>query len=156
MVIAAQIATVLEPWQSVYANSTVLSTTILAVHVLALVIGGGLALANDRMTLRMAQRSDDARTVHLAELHAAHRIVIPALVALFISGVLMATADIEEFLASRVFWAKLFLIALLLVNGFLMRRAESRSDWPRLYRASRFSLVLWLTIATLGVVLVST
>ena len=154
--IAAQIATVFEPWQSAYANSTVLSTTILTMHVLALVVGGGLALANDRMTLRMIHRSEEARADHLVELETVHRIVIPALIALFITGVLMATADIEEFLASRVFWTKLVLIALLLLNGFLMRRAESRSDWTRLYRASRFSMVLWLTIATLGVVLVST
>jgi hypothetical protein len=47
------------PWKHLYDDSKVLETVVVFVHVAALVIGGGIALAADRATLR-AVRGDAA------------------------------------------------------------------------------------------------
>jgi hypothetical protein len=158
----------LAPWQSLYADSVVVSTAVTTAHVLSLVVGGGLAIAADRSTLRIARRPAADRLAHLEELRATHRPVLIALVALFASGVLIATADLETFVGSWVFWLKLGLVALLLANGVVLARAENAlrrageqrlgaTDllWSRLRAASIASLTLWLVTAVVGEVLAS-
>jgi hypothetical protein len=58
-----------------------------------------------------------------------------------------------------VFWIKMGLIAMLLVNGAVLRRAEHHARdgavaaWRTLRATSITSLVLWLSIALAGVTL---
>ncbi|MBL0178373.1 MAG: hypothetical protein IPP98_04500 [Gemmatimonadetes bacterium] len=84
------------------------------------------------------------------------------LAALFASGVALAASDVETFSASPAFLVKLALVALLSVNGLVMLRAERllRRDptdarWGTLRRVSWFSLMLWISTAVVGVVLVN-
>jgi hypothetical protein len=159
------LAGLLAPWQSIYSDSTAVSVSITAAHIVALLVGGGFAIAMDRMTMRMNNRSSPQLSEHLGELHDVHRPVIIAVAVLAVSGVLMAAADIEEFAANPVFWLKLALVVLLLINGWLLQRAESRVNavtdlyatadpqWKRLAFLSRTSMLLWIGTTIAGVVL---
>jgi hypothetical protein len=121
-----EVANFFLPWNTVYADSTALSTGVTATHILALLIGGGLALAADRSTLRMLARPEAERRRHLEELRAVHRPVLIALAVLFLSGLAMAAADVETFATSWYFWIKMALVTLLLANGYYLLRTERR------------------------------
>ena len=158
------LAHALAPWQSVYSDSKVLATGVVAVHLVALLFGGGLAVAADRATLRAirtgAAADDEARRL-LAELGAVHRPVLIALAVLFVSGVLLAAADVKTYALAPVFWLKLALVALLLANGVVLERAESglrhsagdAGRWRRLRAATWASLALWTATTVVGVAL---
>ena len=102
-----------EGWNRLYSHSTTISTTILTLHLGAMFVGGGFALAADRMTLRVSPERSDERTRQLAEVAAVHRAVLIGIVLLLITGVALSLADLENFLTSPVFWIKLILVALL-------------------------------------------
>jgi hypothetical protein len=91
----------------------------------------------------------------------AHRSVIVALVLSLLSGLALLAADLDTFLGSWVFWAKMWLIVALLVNGALMTRSERRlregrtDQWGRLRVLAFTSLFLWLVITYAGVALVN-
>lgn len=166
-VIVHQLVQLAAPWQRVYDDSTFLSVSVTALHVLSLLFGGGLAVAADRSTLRLARQPAEARPGFLRELNDVHRPVLIACLVLFVSGVLLAAADLETFLASVAFWLKLTLVAALVLNGALLMRTEQalRASgagdpaqprlWSRLRRHARFSLALWGATALVGVVLVN-
>ena len=128
-------------------------------------LGGGLALSSDRATLRAVRQAVHDRVQHLEALSHVHRIVVAGLVVTFVSGVLLVLADVKTFWGSVIFWLKMALIAALLVNGFVMTRAEGslrgeavREDdraWTHLYHTSWVSLVLWYTITLAGVALMN-
>jgi hypothetical protein len=162
-----QLVQLAAPWQRAYGNSTLLSVSVTALHVLSLLFGGGLAIAADRSTLRLWRQPAGARSGLLRELHDVHRPVLAACAVLFASGVLLAAADLETFLASPAFWIKLALVAALVLNGALLMRTEralraaAEGDpalprlWARLRWRSWCSLALWGTTALVGVVLVN-
>lgn len=164
MSVVQTLAHAFAPWQSVYSESAFVSTTVTTVHILSLLIGGGIAIATDRATLRAMRGSSADREYHLRELHSTHRVVVSALVVLFVSGVLLAAADIEAFLASPVFWLKLALLALLCANGLVLYRTEHRIRssedpparlWKRLGISAQLSLGLWLLVAIAGTALLN-
>lgn len=160
------------PWQSLYDDSTVLSTSVIAVHLTALLIGGGLAVAADRATLRATGRPADDRERQLYELSAVHRPVLIALSFLFISGLALTAADLGTFLVSPVYWIKFGFVALLLANGAWMRSNEqglrnsaragesldappALARWQRMRWSSWASIALWVTTLVLGTTLVN-
>jgi hypothetical protein len=156
------------PWQSAYSDSTAISTTVTAVHLIGMLIGGGLAIAADRATLRISHEKPGERERHLGELRAVHRPVLIALIVLFLSGLAMMTADIKTFIASPVLWVKLALVALLVLNGVVLERTETflrrngqadagpRPDrWGRLRAAAVASIALWMATLVAGTILVN-
>jgi hypothetical protein len=156
------------PWKSLYSNSTPISTAVTGVHILALLIAGGLAIAADRTTLRVLRRPVAERRYQLAELHDVHRPVLIGLAVLVTSGILLFTADFETFATSVMFWVKAGLVAGLLANGVILYSTEVSLDramqkgddapeslWSRLRTASRVSLALWILTAAGGAVLTS-
>ncbi|HEY0780554.1 MAG TPA: hypothetical protein VGD56_21535 [Gemmatirosa sp.] len=163
------LARVCAPWQSLFSDSKVLSTSVVTVHIIALLFGGGLAIAADRATLRVARgrTAPDAAAEErrlLADLGAVHRPVLVALALLFVSGLLLAAADVKTYALAWVFWLKIGLVALLLVNGVALERAESALRrggpeastapyWRRLRAASWASLALWTATTVVGVAL---
>lgn len=154
-----------EPWSDLYANSAVLSTLVVFAHIAALVFAGGLAVTLDRATLRAARGPAEFRWRQLDELAAAHRLVVVGVSLSVISGLLLLAADVQTYLTSPIYWTKMTLFALLLLNGWTMTRVESRirhapnaddeTGWRRLRRAALFSMVLWFAIAFGGVALVN-
>ena len=166
MQIIQELARLFGPWNSLYSNSTIVSTAVPALHIVTLVVSGGLAIAADRSTLRALREHVEERTRHLRELRAVHRPVLLWLTLLMISGSLLAAADVKTFATSIVFWTKMGIVALLLLNCALLFRAERRlartldsgagpseKNWKRLGTFARVSLSLWLLITVLGVVL---
>jgi hypothetical protein len=154
-----------ESWNSLYSHSKALSTTVITIHLGAMFLGGGLAVAADRTTLRVAAERPDERARQLAEVSAVHRPVLVALTLLFLSGVAMALADLENFLTSPMFWVKISLVVLLLINGFFLQRTESAlrragsaaagepSGWKRMRTFTVLSLTLWTATFVAGSIL---
>ena len=159
MILPATVSSAAQAWATYYNDHTALRIGVAFCHFAGLMAGGGLAVAADRGTLRFARGSEAERTAHLDELHAVHRVVIAGLALTLASGVLMVAADLETMLASRVYWIKMALVAVLLVNGLTMQQAERLArtapikGWPRLHRAALTSLVLWFLIVFAGTVL---
>lgn len=159
-----QLETFLEPWQSAYGDSAVISTGVTAVHLIAMLVGGGLAIAADRTTLRIMKEQPGLRDWHLGELNTIHRPVLIAMSVLFLSGLAMLTADVRTFVTSPVLWVKLFLVALLVVNGVVLERTESAlrrasnapdGKWVRLRVSAICSIALWIATLVAGTILVS-
>jgi hypothetical protein len=113
------------PWSDVYSDSVTLGIVVTAAHLGAMLIGGGLAVAADRTTLRSIRGDADDRNRILRDLHGTHRPVVIALVISWISGLLLAAADVETFATSTVFWVKLGLVFVLMLNGAFLYRTES-------------------------------
>ena len=153
------VSQLVESWNSLYANHAALRTAIEFVHIGGLVVGGGSAITADLATIAAGRDGSARGATQLQWLHRTHRIIVLGLVALSISGVLLFAADVGTFLYSRVFWLKMGLMVLLLVNGavlLLVQRQATRGDvraWARLYYAAAASLVLWFLTSLAGAAL---
>ncbi len=164
-----QIAAFVQPFADFYASSKALSATTTTLHIGGLLAGGGLAIATDRTVLRIPLDDSRAQRSAVLDLAATHRFVIGALVAIGFSGAMFLAADVKTFAVSPVYWVKMALVLLLLLNGLRLSRAETnvnrstsdvgreavvaRSEWSVLRQSATLSLLLWFTIMTLGVVL---
>src|SRR3954463_1467140 len=156
------LAHLVAPWAKYYSDSKTAETIVPFLHIAPLLVGGGLAIALDRASLRLPHDEPGARERHLVELGSVHTVVIGALVLSFVSGLLMLAADLDTFLPSWVFWVKMALLAALLANGAVMRGLErtlsasgdgTEDQWHRLRGTAKASLVLWLAITLAGVML---
>lgn len=151
----AALTTVLGSWSTYYGDHQAASVGIRFLHLAGLLVGGGTAVRTD-WGLVWARRAVDARAAMLEQLAGSHRAVVPSLVLVVITGVAMATADIDTFLASRVFWIKMSLFATLLANGTLILVAERRlrssstARWMPLAIVSAVSLTLWFVLLLVG------
>lgn len=149
----------IESWTSLYSNHAALRTGIEFVHVGGLLAGGGCAITADLATISADRDGSATRTAHLQLLARTHRLVVSGLVALTISGLLLFGTDVETFLYSRVFWLKMGLVLLLLINGgaFVLGERQLKRDetgaWKRLHRIALTSLVLWFLTTLAGVAL---
>jgi len=150
------------PWQALFSDSKVVDIGVTSVHLLAVLVGGGLAVSADRATLRALRGAPLERNRVIEDLAETHRPVLIALTVLFISGLALATADIKTFTHSPVFLVKMSLVTLLLINGtFLvrteqsLRRESTESCWRRLHTVSWISLTPWMGIVVAGVTLVN-
>lgn len=169
------LTTLLLPWSDYFAESAYLPTTIVALHVLALFVGGGTAIAADRRVLLATPGTREGYQAAANELHTTHALVIGALVITVISGVALATSDVGTFLGSKIFWAKMATFGVLIANGLVMRRTESRvlwaattatamadhstplpsvtMPWARLKQSAAVSLMAWCAMVVFGAVL---
>ncbi len=150
------------PWQNFYSDSALAETAVTSLHIVALMVGGGLAIAADRATLRAAAGDTTARDRILSDLHGVHRPVLIALGVLFVSGTGLALADVKTFAESPTFLVKLALVALLCLNGAFLYRTESQlrrepttRHWRRLRLSSWCSLGLWTATVVVGTALLN-
>ena len=141
-------------WGSYYSNHAVLRTLVAFAHIGGLVIAGGAALVADRGILAAIRRGEAERRSLLTSVRSTHAVVLFGLVVVMASGVLLFAADVDTYLASRLFWTKMALIVLLMINGLVLTRAErlaSAGDhvsWGTLRWTAIASLALW-TLTTL-------
>lgn|SRR6185437_748038 len=154
----------LKPWNDFYSHSKTTVTIVTFVHIGGILLAGGLAIAADRGTLRALQIAAGDRAHYTRELRSVHRWVITGLVAVVLSGLLMLASDFETFWGSAIYWIKMTLVVILLVNGYGMMRAEAQLErdasesspaWAALRRTAISSLVLWFIITALGIALVN-
>lgn len=158
MGLTASLSALSQWWAVYYADHQMVSLVVRYLHLAALMVGGGTALAIDRLVLGSARaRTDDRRHAALSALHGSHAVVVPALIVAAASGVLMATADWPTFEASNLFWLKMGSFVLLLANGAALvgaERAFARGGdtrmWRRVILASGTSFLLWLFILWMG------
>jgi hypothetical protein len=152
-------AHVIASWASAYADSAVVRTLVGFAHVGGLLVAGGSAIVADRAVLRAARGGHALRERQAAELAATHKTVLFGLTFVMLSGVLLAAADLETYLASTTFWIKMGAIVLLALNGALMmaagRRIEAGHDgtWRALRATARVSVTLWVVTTLLGAAL---
>jgi hypothetical protein len=153
-----------KPWSDFYGHSKLAETIVVFVHVGGLLLGGGIAVATDRATLRALGRPLGERAHQRAELSTTHRWVVTGIALIALSGVALVTSDIETFWGSPIYWTKMALVVALLLNGLLITRAEAslaRNDdeaapgWRTLHRTAVTSLGLWFCITALGIALVN-
>lgn len=169
--LVAAVAQAMQPWQTFYAEHTAVSTFVLFLHLSALVLAAGLAVANDRSLIGAGVVATDEQLTRLEQLSQSHRSVIQALVLSFASGALLLFADFEAFLAMRAFWIKAALIVLLILNATMMQRRERQLRlnahnqqvnpllnaklWSGLRRHAFTSLTLWFGIVLAGTAMTS-
>ena len=151
-----------QPWNDFYSHSKTAETIVIFLHVGGLLLAGGFAIAADRATIRSMGAAVGARAAQLKELGAIHRWVITGLVFVVMSGVALLTSDIETFWGSWIYWLKMFLVVVLLLNGYQMTRieksleldpSETSPKWSALHRTALTSLALWFATTFLGVAL---
>ena len=150
----AAAVSLVERWAHLYADSKLVSAGVTWVHLTGIVVAGGFAVTTDRASLRL--RPAAAPAPELARLHEAHRWVLGGLAVTAVSGVFQLFADLHTYLGSDVFWVKMGLIALLLVNGWVRLTAERRLEggaaaaWRRFHLTSAASLALWFMVLLAG------
>jgi hypothetical protein len=146
-------------WAAVFANHPLLRTAVDFVHIGGLVAAAGCALTADLATITAARRTPDSRDAQLGLLGRTHPIVVSGFAALTVSGLLLLAADVSTFLHSTLFWIKMGLVGLLVINGALMLAAERRArrgvtgSWGRLHALAVGSLVLWTVTTLVGAAL---
>ena len=146
-------------WTTVYSNHAALRTVVAFAHVGGLLAGGGCAIAADRTTLLLDRADRQPWDAHLASIRGAHRAVVIGLAFVFASGVLLAAADLDIYLESKIFWTKMALVAALLVNGTVLLRVERQvvsgqaAGLRRVQNVSAISLALWFLTTLLGTAL---
>jgi uncharacterized membrane protein len=158
MGITASFGAAIQWWAAYYSDHQMVSLVVRYVHIGALMVGGGTALAIDRLVLGSARaRTGDRQHAALNALHGSHVVVVPALFVVAVSGVLMAAADWSTFESSNLFWLKMAAFVLLLANGGALvgaERAFARGGelrmWRRVILASGTSFLLWLFILWMG------
>ena len=152
------------PWAKLYGDSKVVPTAVAFVHVSALLWGGGRAVTADLLALRASGVEGYRSMGGLRFLVDSHRDVLTGLVIAAISGVALSTADLEHFLSSAFYFAKLAVVFLLLVNGLFIKRYETslqtgtgtgEGSWAGTRRHAAISLVLWFAAMLLGLTLVN-
>jgi len=155
----ASLAHVASLWTGWYSDSPVLRTSVAFAHVGGLLLGGGAAIVEDRAMLAALRQDERVRRQRVEHQRLAHRIVLTGLTIAVASGVLLFVADWDTYLVSKIFWAKMVLVAMLLANGLGLTRAEAaavRGDagaWARLRRGAIVSLTLWFLTTLAGTAL---
>ncbi|MEP6989965.1 MAG: hypothetical protein ABJA80_03475 [bacterium] len=159
--LTATLVALADPWAKLYSHSKVVSAGVTFLLLAPLLFAGGAAFMADRATIRVSRAGAMERSRQLQEIAGTHALVVSGLALSLVSGVAMFLSDVETFLPSIYFWVKMSLVALLLVNGFVMTRVEKRLavsgddlvSWARLRTIAILSAVLWLATTLAGVVL---
>lgn len=137
-------------WGSYYSNHAVIRTLVTFAHIGGLVVGGGAAIVADRSLLAAFRRGEAQPGPLLQSVQRTHTTVVVGLLIVLVSGVLLVAADLDTYLDSWLFWTKMALVVLLLINGAVLWRAERRAAWGTLRWTALASLTLWLLTTLLG------
>ena len=137
-------------WGSFYSNHAVMRTAVTFAHSGGLVAGGGAAVTADRGILSAFGRSDVERDSMLGAVHRTNVAVLVGLAIVAVSGVLLFAADLDTYLTSKLFWTKMVLVALLVMNGAALTAAGRRGDWETLRWTAIASLALWFLTTLSG------
>ena len=147
-------------WTSFYTDHAMLRSAIAFIHVGGLMLGGGCAITADLATIEAVREGPIGRSTQLHVLRRTHTIVVTGLVALVVSGLLLFAADAQTFLHSKLFWAKMALMATLIFNGLFMllgeravQRGGTARAWRNLHNLALASLVLWFLTTLAGAAL---
>jgi hypothetical protein len=164
MAIVETLVAACKPWADFYGHNKLVAAGVEFLHVGALLVGGGFAIASDRAALRALKAPIEQQKYVLKEFTTVHKPVIIALSVMVISGLAMLASDIGTFLVSPVYWTKMTLVVLLLANGYLIKRADEKLNadpspgnraWKHFKFSSIASITLWLSTTLAGVILLN-
>lgn len=156
MTLPEAVAGAIQAWAEFKADHRVVARALAFSHLAGILMGGGTAIFMDRSVLRVWRGTEAARAAVLEELGRAHHVVVPALAVVVLTGGLWTLSELDQFLASPLYWTKMGLIGLLLVNGYAMMRAERSAragdarGWSRLRVTAAASLGLWFATLLAG------
>src|SRR5207245_8853887 len=102
MVASTTVSQLLARWAHLYGHTPV-SATVTYLHLVGILVGGGTAVAADRVSLRLSPATPHWPQ-ELTRLASVHRWVIAGLALIFASGLLMMFAELDSFATSVVFW----------------------------------------------------
>jgi hypothetical protein len=146
-----------ERWAHLYADSKALSAGIMFLHLAGILGAGGIAIAADRVSLLLPAEAGEHLASEIERLKAVHYWVMAGLALTVATGVLQLFSDLHTYLTAWIFWTKMGLIALLLVNGWVRLTAERGIEagvvapyLTRFRRTSVVSLVLWFAVLLAG------
>ena len=152
-----------EPWQRLYAHSTIVATLVLFGHLAGLVVAGALTFSTEAGALRLDPADGGERLRYLRAASPARVAIALALAVAMVSGLLLFLADLEAFAVSPVFWTKMLLVALLLANAFIASRLDARllreddtalqrhdGLWRRRRASAWAAAVLWFALVLAG------
>jgi hypothetical protein len=139
-----------EPWRRTFSHSAVVSTLVLFLHVASLVYAGGLSLTADRAVLA-PQGDTGVSTSYTRQRCLAAR----ALIAVFVSGLLLFLSDIRVFVELWTFWLKMTLVTMLVINALVLRRFELAGAIARSRVYAKVSVGLWMLTLLAGTAIVS-
>lgn len=142
----------------------IIKTPATVVHVLAVVLGMGSALVSD-LLFSFFSKDKKLNPTQISTLSILAKVVFYGLVIIIISGIALFLSDIERYMNSAKFLAKMSILLVLLVNGYIL----NKNVWPRLlgenfftdikergirrlaFACGAISVVSWLSVCTLGV-----
>jgi len=143
-------------WAHLYADHAQLSAAIMFAHLSGVLVAGGLALAADRASLAL-EAGSGSLVAEIARLKTVHAWVIGGLALTVATGGLQLLSDLHTYLTSWLFWTKMGLIAVLLLNGWVRLRAERGIEsgdvephFRRFRRTSLASVMLWFAVLLAG------
>ncbi len=146
-----------ERWAHLYADSKALSAGIMFVHLAGVLVAGGLAIAADRVSLQLPAEAGEHLAREIERLKSVHSWVMAGLALTVATGVLQLFSDLHTYLTAWLFWTKMGLIALLLLNGWVRLQAEQAIEagtvvphLARFRRTSVASLALWFAVLLAG------
>jgi hypothetical protein len=143
-------------WATFYSGSAIMRTLVSFVHLAGLVGGGGAAISADRATLKATRRGLAVRREQIDAIHHTHRAVVLGLAAVIISGVLLFAGDVSTYAPSRLFWLKMMMVTVLMINGAFLVRVGHGAQMPdeRTRQTMRWtaglSLALWFLTTLVG------
>ena len=141
-----------------------IKTPATVVHVVSVVVGMGAALVSD-VFFSFFSADKKLNKTEINVLSLLSKIVSYALVVIVISGVAIFFSDLEKYMHSAKFMAKMTILLILVLNGFVLNNYV----WPHLlqknfftvkkqlpvrrvaFAAGAVSVVSWLSVCALGV-----
>ena len=134
------------------------------VHVIAVVLAMGAALTSDILFSFFA-KDKDLNPTEISTLSILSKIVLGGLIIVGLSGAVLFLSNIEKYSHSAKFLAKMSILAVLLINGYVLNKyiwphllkkdffiAESERNTRRIaFACGAVSVISWLSICTLGV-----
>src|SRR5204863_3531544 len=105
MLASTTVSQLLAGWARLYGHTPV-SATVTYLHLVGILVGGGVAVAADRASLRLSSETLPDWRTELDRLAAVHRWVVGGLALIFASGVLMALDLVANFRTSVHCWTR--------------------------------------------------
>src|SRR3989344_2887880 len=124
-------------------------------HVVGIVFGMGGAFVSDILFsfFSIDKKLNDTETSTLSVLS---RIIFYSLILITLSGAVIFLSDTEKYLSSAKFLAKMSILAVLLINGYILNKKFFKLKRERGVRRLAFvcgaiSVTSWLSVFTLGI-----
>ncbi len=142
-----------------------IKTPATVVHVISVILGMGAALMSD-VLFSFFSKDKKLNKTEIFTLSILAKAVLYGLVLIIFSGIIIFFSDVEKYISSAKFLAKMTILIILVLNGYLLNKYV----WPHLLQKGFFtnkkerglrklsficgaiSVISWLSVCTLGVI----